>query len=77
MSVACEKGLGAQLKAREDELVTLQAELNAMLMGIPNLPHDSVPDGSGEDDNLEIRRWGELPHFVYLRIMYAIRSYYE
>jgi len=59
------EGLGAQLKAREDELITLQGELNAMLMGIPNLPHDSVPDGSGEDDNLEIRRWGELPHFDF------------
>jgi len=59
------EGLGNQLKAKEDELVTLQAELSAMLMGIPNLPHDSVPDGSGEDDNLEIRRWGELPHFDF------------
>jgi len=59
------EGLGDQLKAKEDELATLQAELNAMLMGIPNLPHDSVPDGNGEDDNLEVRRWGELPHFDF------------
>ena len=59
------EGLGDQLKAREEELVALQAELNALLMGIPNLPHDSVPDGSGEDDNLEIRRWGTLPEFDF------------
>ncbi len=59
------EGLGEQLKAKEDELVTLQAELNAILMGIPNLPHDSVPDGGGEDDNLEVRRWGELPEFGF------------
>jgi seryl-tRNA synthetase len=59
------EGLGDQLKAKEEELVTLQAELNALLMGIPNLPHDSVPDGSGEDDNLEIRRWGNLPEFDF------------
>jgi len=59
------EGLGDQLKAKEEELVTLQAELNALLMGIPNLPHDSVPDGSGEDDNLEIRRWGTLPEFDF------------
>ncbi|MGD8618554.1 MAG: serine--tRNA ligase [Gammaproteobacteria bacterium] len=59
------EGLGDQLKAKEDELLALQTELNAMLLGIPNLPHDSVPDGSGEDDNLEIRRWGELPHFDF------------
>jgi seryl-tRNA synthetase len=59
------EGLGDQLKAKEDELLALQTELNAILLGIPNLPHDSVPDGSGEDDNLEIRRWGELPHFDF------------
>ena len=59
------EGLGEQLKAKEDELVTLQVQLNAMLMGIPNLPHDSVPDGNGEDDNREIRRWGELPGFDF------------
>jgi seryl-tRNA synthetase len=59
------EGLGDQLKAKEDELLTLQVELNAILMGIPNMPHDSVPDGSGEDDNPEIRRWGELPEFDF------------
>jgi seryl-tRNA synthetase len=59
------EGLGDQLKAKEEELVTLQAELHAILMGIPNLPHDSVPEGSGEDDNREIRRWGDLPEFDF------------
>ena len=59
------EGLGDQLKAKAEELVTLQAELNGLLMGIPNLPHDSVPDGSGEDDNREIRRWGALPEFDF------------
>jgi seryl-tRNA synthetase len=59
------EGLGEQLKAKEEQLVTLQAELNTMLMGIPNLPHDSVPDGSGENDNREIRRWGQLPDFDF------------
>ncbi|HYQ70301.1 MAG TPA: serine--tRNA ligase [Gammaproteobacteria bacterium] len=59
------EGLGDQLKAKEDELLTLQAELNAILMGIPNTPHDSVPEGGGEDDNQEIRRWGEPPDFDF------------
>lgn len=51
--------LGDQLKDSESELRDLQAELDAMLMGIPNLPDDSVPDGDDEDANVEIRRWGE------------------
>jgi seryl-tRNA synthetase len=53
------EGLGEQLKAAEEELAGLQATLNGILMGIPNIPHDSVPDGKGEEDNPEIRRWGE------------------
>ena len=36
----------------------IQAELNAMLMGLPNLPHDSVPVGADESANVELRRWG-------------------
>jgi seryl-tRNA synthetase len=59
------EGLGDQLKSREAELGTLQDELNELLMGIPNIPHDSVPDGRGEDDNPVIRAWGELPTFDF------------
>jgi seryl-tRNA synthetase len=53
------EGLGGQHKAAEAELAQLQEELGDVLMGIPNLPHESVPDGLSEADNLEIRRWGE------------------
>jgi len=59
------EGLGTQLKAREEELVTLQAELNAMLMGIPNLPHVSVPEGDGEADNTLVREWGSPTGFDF------------
>lgn len=51
--------LGGQLKAAEDELSTLNNEIHHLLMGIPNLLHDTVPDGKSEDDNKEIRKWGE------------------
>ena len=53
------EGLGEQLKAKELELAQLQDELNDILMGIPNLPHASVPDGTGEEDNPVLRLWGE------------------
>jgi seryl-tRNA synthetase len=59
------EGLGEQLKSKEDELGRLQEQLNAILMGIPNLPHESVPDGKGEEDNPEIRRWGEPTQFDF------------
>jgi seryl-tRNA synthetase len=53
------EGLGSQHKAAEAELAQLQDVLGDVLMGIPNIPHESVPEGGGEADNLEIRRWGE------------------
>jgi len=46
-----------QLKALEHELAQVQQELSDWLMTIPNLPHDSVPDGASEADNVELRRW--------------------
>ncbi len=57
--------LGDRLKAGEVELATLQAELEAIVLGIPNLPHPSVPDGRDEVDNREERRWGEPPQFDF------------
>jgi seryl-tRNA synthetase len=43
----------------------IQAELNAMLMGLPNLPHESVPMGADEHANVELRRWGEPRRFDF------------
>lgn len=51
--------LGDSLKAKEQELADLQAQLDAIAMGIPNILDASVPDGADESANVEIRRWGE------------------
>jgi len=59
------EGLGEQLKAKEQALSQLQDELNDILMGIPNMPHASVPDGKGEEDNPVLRTWGEPPVFDF------------
>jgi len=57
--------LGEQLKTKEHRLQEIQTELNDILMGIPNLPHDTVPDGDSEDENVEIRRWGTPKSFDF------------
>jgi len=57
--------LGDELKEAEQELGQLQDQLNALVMVIPNLPHDSVPDGRSEEDNVEVRRWGEPTSFNF------------
>jgi seryl-tRNA synthetase len=57
--------LGEQLKQGEARLEALQAELNDVLLGVPNIPHSSVPAGKDENDNLEVRRWGEPRSFDF------------
>ncbi|MBI5751316.1 MAG: serine--tRNA ligase [Hydrogenophilales bacterium] len=50
--------LGDELKAAEEKLAVIQSYLNDLLMTIPNLPHESVPIGKSETDNVEVRRVG-------------------
>jgi len=57
--------LGDQLKASEAELEQIQQEINNIVMGIPNIPHDSVPEGKTPEDNQEVRRWGEPQPFLF------------
>jgi len=57
--------IGGELKQTEAELKALQEELNIWIMGIPNVPHESIPDGKNEDDNKEIRIWGDIPQFSF------------
>jgi seryl-tRNA synthetase len=51
--------LGAALKQAENQLEQLQTELTTIALGVPNIPHASVPDGKDEHANQEVRRWGE------------------
>lgn len=57
--------IGAALKQAEAELEQIQNELTGIALGIPNIPHESVPDGKSENDNAEIRRWGEPRKFDF------------
>ncbi len=51
-------GLGDELKAAETQLNEVQAKMQALMLNVPNLPHDSVPQGKDETENKEVRRWG-------------------
>ena len=57
--------LGDELKAKQEELESIQSELRDFQLGLANLPHESVPVGNSEDDNLENRRWGEPGDFSF------------
>jgi len=53
------------IKKIDDEINKLKDKINNALLTIPNLLHDSVPDGKDENDNVEIRKWGEVPQFDF------------
>lgn len=57
--------LGAKLDEHKEQLQIIQTELNDLLESIPNVPDDVVPEGNSEDDNVELRRWGDIPEFDF------------
>jgi len=59
------ESLGDELKRADEGLAAVQAELDTMLLGVPNLLHDSVPDGVDENANAEVRRWGTPREFDF------------
>ena len=58
-------GLGDALKANEEKLAVLLAELDAFVSRVPNLPHESVPEGRDETGNVEVSRWGTPSAFDF------------
>ncbi|WP_269533435.1 serine--tRNA ligase [Chitinimonas sp. BJYL2] len=57
--------LGDELKAAEANLAALQDKINDLLLFIPNLPHESVPQGKDESGNVELHRWGTPRSFDF------------
>lgn len=57
--------VGQKIKDLDEELKNVEAEIDAILLTLPNLPHESVPVGPDESSNVEIRRWGEPRQFDF------------
>lgn len=57
--------ISSEMKQAEDALKALQEKILAAALTIPNLPDDSVPAGKDENDNVEMRRWGEPRQFDF------------
>lgn len=58
-------GIADELKAGAERLEAIQLELNTLLMSVPNLPDESVPAGTDETGNVEVRRWGTPRSFDF------------
>ncbi|CUL36982.1 serine--tRNA ligase [Listeria monocytogenes] len=57
--------VGDRIKTLDIELREIDEKLDMILMSIPNIPHESTPVGESEDDNVEIRKWGEVSAFDF------------
>ena len=51
--------LGDKLDEAKSELQSIQVQIDDIVMAMPNIPHESVPEGNSEDDNVEVSKWGE------------------
>ncbi|MCK6255090.1 serine--tRNA ligase [Fictibacillus sp. KIGAM418] len=57
--------VGDRIKSIDDELRTVEEDLNYLMLTLPNLPHESVPVGETEDDNVPVRHWGDIQEFAF------------
>ncbi|MRR15774.1 MAG: serine--tRNA ligase [Deltaproteobacteria bacterium] len=57
--------VAAKIKEYDEVLKTTEEELNAFVMVVPNIQHESVPKGNGSEDNTVVRTWGEIPVFDF------------
>ncbi|MCM3342249.1 serine--tRNA ligase [Paenibacillus sp. MER TA 81-3] len=57
--------VGDRIKALDEDIRLIEAQMEEMTLAIPNVPHESVPIGLSEDDNVEIRRWNEPRSFEF------------
>jgi seryl-tRNA synthetase len=64
--IAGMRQVGDRIQTLEEELREIDEKIRLTLLNIPNLPHDSVPEGKSSEDNVEVRRFGQPPEFSFL-----------
>lgn len=64
-AIAQMKEVGGRIKELDDATRTLDEQVREILLNLPNVPHDSVPEGASEDDNPILRTWGDRPTFNF------------
>ncbi|WP_027716397.1 serine--tRNA ligase [Desulfuromonas sp. TF] len=63
--IARMKEVSSRIKDLDEELKTVEEQLQTFLMVIPNIPHEECPVGASEEDNREVRRWGNIRDFDF------------
>jgi seryl-tRNA synthetase len=58
-------GVGDEIKVIDDKLRTIDEKISEILLGTPNVPRGTIPVGNDEDDNVEVKKWGDPRHFDF------------
>lgn len=59
------KKVGARIKKLEDKLSAIDQSVKGIVLSIPNIPHESVPVGTDDEENVTVKRWGDIPEFDF------------
>ena len=59
------KKVSDEIKSLEEKLKEIEVEIRKVLLAIPNVPHDSVPEGQSSEQNVEVRKFGKTPKFSF------------
>lgn len=59
------KELGETIKDLDNKVKEIDAKIEYIMLRLPNIPHASVPDGNTDDDNVEMKKWGEIRNFEF------------
>ena len=59
------KGVAERIRGFDEELSAVESTISELLLGIPNIPHESVPTGRDDSENVEVRRWGHPKEFGF------------
>lgn len=59
------RSVSQEIKEMDEKLKAIEDDIHVSLLNIPNIPHSSVPVGQSDEDNLEVRRWGEPRQFTF------------
>ena len=70
--LAASESLGGQLQSIERQFEVIQAQVASLQLGLPNIPHSSVPDGRDETANVEVRRWGVPRQFDFTPLDHVV-----
>ncbi len=59
------KEVGESIKVLEAELESIKTQMDKIMLSLPNIPHESVPLGQSDEDNVVVKRWGDIPEFSF------------